>query len=399
MSFETQPVNIRDFCVHDEGRAIQPAPRTGNPIKPEPAIKLEVDLERAIQSADSIDLEPTIKLELGDEHTTGCEDLPNTPPGRKANLAPNSRVHASACSVVVGCKFDLATRKWEKVPNSGLPSDFDVTKLPVGPFRSILFTKGRHSRDERESERRAQEILRDSAWRIEPTTNVEDLECLLSALVRWLEGTLAIGQGAPDLAWCVGGSLDATLRGRSHDGYSNVLQFVLCDRSDWTGDSKTTKCGNTCRWHAGGLTLYDVVIGGKLRNRVILRRCMWMKCCYGRKHYGDPLNDIPWCATCEYQKKVTRKKSSSAATARGRYRGCRTGPAPARAPIEPCYNCLQRLVTPESNSRFRSCHPSRGHIQYNRRFPPQWTEHTRILHDCQTLCDADSCAVLLCVRA
>ena len=71
---------------------------------------------------------------------------------------------------VVACEFDLRTKEWKKRRGAprpgdgegGLP-DFTLTTFPSGPFRS-LSTKGRHSREERESERRAQEILRTNSW-------------------------------------------------------------------------------------------------------------------------------------------------------------------------------------------------------------------------------------------
>merc|ERR1711871_293399 len=176
--------------------------------------------------------------------------------------------------------------------------------LPSRPFRS-LSAKGRHSREERESERRAQEILRSSGWSIDRNTKFEDLECLVSALARWLDG--ASGMTKTPVAWCGGGSLDATLRGRDSGGRSHTLRFVLCERNDWTGDRKTTKIGNTCRWHAGCLNVTNCVVDGVFRPQIMLRKCTWMKCCYGRKHYGDPPN-VAWCNTCEYQKKLSKKQ-------------------------------------------------------------------------------------------
>ena len=86
---------------------------------------------------------------------------------------------------------------------------------------------------------------------IHARTNFEDLECLLSALARWLEGTTSIKD--TNYAWCVGGSLDATLRARNPKTKgTHLLRFVLCDRNDWTGDRKTVRsiCACTPSPHA-----------------------------------------------------------------------------------------------------------------------------------------------------
>lgn len=241
-------------------------------------------------------------------------------------------------NLVVGCEFDLRTKQWNQRSVKVLPYGFNLGALPNGPFRS-LSAKGRHSREERESERRAQEILRSSGWSIDRNTKFEDLECLVSALARWLDG--ASGLNKTPVAWCVGGSLDATLRGRDSGGRSHTLRFVLCERSDWTGDRKTTKIGNTCRWHAGGLNVTNCVVAGVFRSQIMLRKCTWMKCCYGRKHYGDPPN-VAWCDTCEYQKKLS-KKQEVASTGSTTPNSAPTH-KPAVRPAEPCYNCLQRML-------------------------------------------------------
>ena len=34
-----------------------------------------------------------------------------------------------------------------------------------------------------------------------------------------------------------------------------------------------------------------------------LRKCMWLRCCYGKKPYGNP-PAVPWCGSCEFQKKL-----------------------------------------------------------------------------------------------
>ena len=264
----------------------------------------------------------------------------NMPSRRPASSTPTSNTDGS---LTIGCDFDLRSKQWRGHSVAALPGfALTLSALPTGPFRS-LSAKGRHSREERESERRAQEILRTPGWSIDERTNFEDLECLISALVRWLE--CATGLISTPLAWCVGGSLDATLRGRDGGGRSHLLRFALCERRDWTGDRKTTKIGNTCRWHAGGLKVHNCVVDGSMREEITLRKCTWMKCCYGRKHYGEPPN-IAWCNTCEYQKKLVKKKAEGGAAAAGGGRSVTpTGrqQQPARVP-EPCHGCLPRIL-------------------------------------------------------
>lgn len=202
---------------------------------------------------------------------------------------------------LVGCEFDLVSMQWvDCKDDAGLLDGFSVSQLPICSFTA----KRRRGREEYESERRAQEILRTSGWTVSQATQFEDLECLISTLVRRLEN--AGGLTSENLAWCVGGSIDATLAGRDANGCSRRLRFALCGRDDWSGDRQSTKAGNTCRWHAGGLSVTKVRINGGFHEHLTLRKCTWMKCCYGRKHYGDPPL-IPWCSTCEFQKKVARR--------------------------------------------------------------------------------------------
>lgn len=285
-----------------------------------------------------------------DEHDPPATALAPPRQGGAARLAAASCKPCSASgsgdvggNLVVGCEFDLRTKQWNQRSVEALPYGFNLGELPSGPFRS-LSAKGRHSREERESERRAQEILRSSGWSIDQQTNFEDLECLVSALARWLDG--ASGLTKTNVAWCVGGSLDATLRGRDRGGRSHTLRFVLCERSDWTGDRKTTKIGNTCRWHAGGLNVTNCVVDGVFRPQMTLRKCTWMKCCYGRKHYGDPPN-IAWCNTCEYQKKLSKKQGGHATTSASTG-GSSTPNSGSRKlttrPAEPCHDCLHRML-------------------------------------------------------
>eukprot|EP01047_Picozoa_sp_COSAG01_P021057 COSAG01_NODE_1210_length_11227_cov_46.803019_1_plen_623_part_00 len=281
---------------------------------------------------------------------TGCEErVTGISRVETPELATSEADRALVGDVTIGCTFDLRTKQWHQrqvpalVPHGG----FSISSLSSAPFSS-LSSKGRHSKDERESDRRAQEILRCPDWSVTAKTTFEDLECLISALVRYLGGAVTLEK--TPLAWCAGGSLDATLKGRNDGGCTHLLRFALCERSDWTGDRKTTKVGNTCRWHAGGLRVSNVIVGGAHRPQVVLRKCTWMKCCYGRKHYGDPPS-IPWCRTCEYQKKVERKMASNRRSSvhGGAVSGALAAPLP-----EPCDGCLSRLLS-EPQRRFCPC--------------------------------------------
>ena len=111
------------------------------------------------------------------------------------------------------------------------------------------------------------------------------------------------------MTWCVGGSLQATLDARGPDGTTSIIRFLLCNKADWTGD-KRSKIGNTCKFHCGGMRACNVMVGGQLRSDVFLKKCTWLKCCYGKKHYGDPPL-IPWCSQCEYQKKLLKRSGAA----------------------------------------------------------------------------------------
>lgn len=74
---------------------------------------------------------------------------------------------------------------------------------------------------------------------------------------------------------------------RGEDHCTSSLRFVRCKAAGWTGDSKS-KIGNTCKWHAGEMDVSNIMVGGEYRHFVQLKKCTWIKCCYGKKHYGDP---------------------------------------------------------------------------------------------------------------
>ena len=43
--------------------------------------------------------------------------------------------------------------------------------------------------------------------------------------------------------------------------------------------------------------------------QLVLRKCTWLKCCYGKKPYGAP-PAIPWVPKCEFQKKLARPQDA-----------------------------------------------------------------------------------------
>ena len=117
---------------------------------------------------------------------------------------------------------------------------------------------------------------------------------------------------------------------------------MACSRTDWVGNSRS-KVANTCTKHctasclalfnagqywvllntfvlacvirfctqlpairrrgagsdrlcaAQGLRCTNMVVGGEQRELMVLRKCTWLKCCYGKKPFGDPPL-LPWCA-------------------------------------------------------------------------------------------------------
>ena len=274
------------------------------------------------------------------ESSQSSAETETSQPAAQGNLA----VQTAVDNLNVGCTFDLRTHTWQTHEVALLPNGIHLPDSRGVPFHSMV-SKGRQSREERESERCAQELLRTPGWLISNSSNFEDIECLLVALTRWLVSVTKI-ENTP-LEWCIGGSIDATLRARDPStGTSHILRFALCDRSDWTGDRKTTKVGNTCRWHAGGLTASNITINGSFHQRIILRKCTWMKCCYGRKHYGDPPN-VPWCNTCEYQKKHAKKSRDDKGPTQPSTSSCGVcnTSVTSRPQAEPCNECLQRLLS------------------------------------------------------
>ena len=47
----------------------------------------------------------------------------------------------------------------------------------------------------------------------------------------------------------------------------------------------------------------NIMVAGHLRAEVNLKKCTWLKCCYGRRPYGGTTS-LPWSMRCEQQKKL-----------------------------------------------------------------------------------------------
>ena len=114
-------------------------------------------------------------------------------------------------------------------------------------------------------------------------------------------------------AWCVGASLQATFDSRNRNGESNEMHMVLCPKDDWTGNGRG-KIGNTCKTCCDGVNTKAATVGSKLLADVDLKKCTWLKCCYGRRPYGGT-ESLPWSMRCEQQKKLLSAEERSQLTA------------------------------------------------------------------------------------
>ena len=47
------------------------------------------------------------------------------------------------------------------------------------------------------------------------------------------------------------------------------------------------------------------VSAGRVRPEITLRKCVWLRCCYGKKPYGAP-PAVPWCNSCSMQIKCAQ---------------------------------------------------------------------------------------------
>jgi hypothetical protein len=103
-------------------------------------------------------------------------------------------------------------------------------------------------------------------------------------------------------SWCVGASLQATFNARNGDGNSSEMHMMLCPKSDWTGNRRG-EIGNTCKTCCDGVSVRGAQVGGVRHDDVIVKKCTWLKCCYGRRPYGGTTS-LPWSMRCEQQKKL-----------------------------------------------------------------------------------------------
>jgi hypothetical protein len=181
--------------------------------------------------------------------------------------------------------------------------------------------------------------LRTPGWAVNADTPLEDIEHLIALLCKCLEKWT--DEQATTMAWCVGGSLQATLDHRTANHSTHVIRFVLCNQGDWTGD-KRSKIGNTCKFHCGGLQVSNVVVRGKRIAHVNLKKCTWLKCCYGKKSYGDPPG-VPWCEQCEFQKKLSKVKRTTKAKAIAQAR--LSAGRFAVSDVTPCNNCVKEIAS------------------------------------------------------
>ena len=277
-------------------------------------------------------------------HAAGSTDSTLT---RRSDVAANV-----VLSTDVAIEFNMHTKEWNHVQSAQVPWK-EVPRTLTKDMLQNVPIKGRHSKEEKDAERRAEEILRTPGWMVTRETPLEDLEHLIVVLCKCLER--CVHEDDTAMTWCVGGSLQATLDARGPDGTTPIIRFLLCNKADWTGD-KRSKIGNTCKFHCGGIRVSDVMIGGKLCSNVNLKKCTWLKCCYGKKHYGDPPL-IPWCSQCEFQKKLVKrngvKPPSPDAPLVKSINNCNI------SKVRPCNDCLAELTKQRAAGadvrQFRTC--------------------------------------------
>ena len=299
------------------------------------------NFESEFYSGMDADMASTPPSEIPENEEAGFE-----PPSQAPAASSNSNDGAfsgrqqreTQLSTEVAIEFNMHTKTWNHVNTARVPWVEPPRTLTKEMLQNVPI-KGRHSKEEKDAERRAEEILRTPGWMVTRETPFEDLEHLIVVLAKCLER--CVREEASDMTWCVGGSLQATLDARGPDGTTPILRFLLCNKEDWTGD-KRSKIGNTCKFHCGGIRVSDVMIGGQLQSDVNLKKCTWLKCCYGKKHYGDPPT-IPWCSQCEYQKKLLKRKGKDTPTPEPQpvvksMRNCNI------SKVRPCKECVAELV-------------------------------------------------------
>ena len=243
---------------------------------------------------------------------------------RRSSSSSNSRGGCggeSGGQSVMGIELNLATREWKFSQGAATwrstPGRVTVDLLHSMPF----MTKGRKSTDAKEAEHQAEEVLRRADWKITSATSVEEIESLVTILVKCLDHW-----SIPEIkSWCVGGSIAETLKTRDADGCSSKLVFIGCHQSRWVADANRSKVGNTCKFHCRVLAK-NVQFGGRFWSEVTLKKCTWMKCCYGKKPFGSP-PEVPWCSNCEAQKSSLRRAKPGSAGA-----AAEASPSPTLAP-------------------------------------------------------------------
>ncbi len=252
----------------------------------------------------------------------------------------------------VALELDLRTRTWKLLRAAeGIQWRTYPQTITAGVLQSICEAKRRRrTGDAKDGEHRAETMIRQTDWYLTPQTQMEDLECYIAAVVRCLwqwSGPML------KTAWCVGGSVAATLAARDGVGEARVLRFCLCASTSgcWVGDG-ISKIGSSCKFHCDGIEATNVKIGGKTHERILLKKCTWMKCCYGKKPFGCPPL-VPWCRQCECQKNLDRKSrraapSPSAAKTNKRPKYATKGATPERTQkpqTRSCHDCIAQLAT------------------------------------------------------
>jgi hypothetical protein len=161
--------------------------------------------------------------------------------------------------------------------------------------------KGRSSHEEKEAwAKGAQLLLGEEPWLITDKTDFTEIEQMVVVLIKYLEHWTEMHSSHYE--WCVGASLQATYDGRDSKGRTTSMFLRLCTKSDWTGNARG-KVGNTCKTCCDGINLTLATVRGIYRGSVTLKKCTWLKCCYGRRPFGGP-PQVTWSARCEQQKKM-----------------------------------------------------------------------------------------------
>jgi hypothetical protein len=234
----------------------------------------------------------------------------------------------SWCENKPAAMLDLTTKEWihppgsEWIPWIEMPRSFARNRLQNMPI------KGRNSREEKDAEKTADEILRSKSWIVSNETPfhiVEQLVLMLCVslrplislhalsrahlITRWCDSQKRLDKWtsmeSTIWSWCVGGSLAATYASRDVEGRASFVKLTVCQREDWPGGKRSNKVGNSCMDHCAGIQFDRANINGKMYDSIFLKKCTWLRCCYGKKPYGNPPG-VPWCDKCEYQKKRVR---------------------------------------------------------------------------------------------